>query len=129
MKSIKPGRGPSAMGFMESIFAAIFGVFWIFMAVSMGAPIIFPVFGIMFIVMAIVQAVYHYKNTTGKERFSTFDITDDGEEIDPLEQRFGNNVQEKRVTELNIDIEFCPYCGTKVASEYDYCVKCGKKLP
>ena len=28
MKSIKPGRGPSAMGAMGSAFAVIFGIFW-----------------------------------------------------------------------------------------------------
>lgn len=29
MKSIKPGRGPSMMGGISALFAALFGVFWI----------------------------------------------------------------------------------------------------
>lgn len=41
MKSIKPGRGPSAMGAAGSIIAAVFGLIWTGAAVSMGAPIFF----------------------------------------------------------------------------------------
>ena len=37
MKSIKPGRGPSMMGGVGSVIAAIFGVFWTIGAVQMGA--------------------------------------------------------------------------------------------
>ena len=48
MKSIKPGRGPSAMGAMGSIVAAVFGLIWTGAAVSMGAPIFFPLFGVVF---------------------------------------------------------------------------------
>ena len=55
----------------------------------MGAPAFFPIFGVIFIIMGIVQAAYNYKNATGKNRYSSFDITEDGEEPDPLEQRFG----------------------------------------
>ena len=79
MRSIKPGRGPSMMGAVGAIGAAIFGVFWIGMAISMGAPIIIPAFGVIFIGMAIAQAVYNYKNATSKNRYSAFDITDEQE--------------------------------------------------
>ena len=89
MKSIKPGRGPSAMGAMGSVVAIIFGIFWTIMAASMGAPLFFPIFGVIFILLGVVQAVYHFKNATGKERFSEFDIVDSQEEPDPLERRFG----------------------------------------
>ena len=45
-------------------------------------------FGVIFIVIAIAQAVYHFKNAASKNRFSAFDITDSNEEPDPLNQRF-----------------------------------------
>ena len=67
MKSIKPGRGPSAMGAMGSVVAIIFGIFWTIMAASMGAPVFFPIFGVIFVLLGVVQAVYHFKNATGKE--------------------------------------------------------------
>ena len=89
MKSVKPGRGPSGMKFIGSVFSIVFGIFWTIMAARMGAPAFFPIFGVIFIIMGIVQAAYNYKNATGKNRYSSFDITEDGEEPDPLEQRFG----------------------------------------
>ena len=89
MKSVKPGRGPSGMKFIGSVFAIVFGIFWTIMAARMGAPAFFPIFGVIFIIMGIVQAAYNYRNATGKNRYSSFDITDEGEEPDPLEQRFG----------------------------------------
>ena len=93
MKSIKPGRGPSGMSFAGSIIAVIFGIFWTAIAVSMtsgspfgGVTLIFPLFGVLFIILGIVQAVYHYRNATGRDRYSAFDITDSSEEGDPADQ-------------------------------------------
>jgi len=133
MKSIKPGRGPSAMGAMGSIIAVVFGIFWTITAASMGAPIMFPVFGVFFIVMGIVQGVYHYTNATGKNRFSTFDITDESEERDPLEDLVRGKEKEYPIppaTEIGEreGYHFCPYCGTKAEEDHQFCSKCGKKL-
>lgn len=116
MKSIKRGRGPSMMQGAGSIFAAVFGVIWIGIAVNVGAPPLFLLFGICFVGMAIVQAVYNFKNAAGKQRFSEYDIVDSREEGDPLD------------TYLKQDEGFCPYCGEAVKSDYVFCRKCGKKL-
>ncbi len=132
MKSIKPGRGPSMMGGIGSIFAALFGVFWTIMAVSMGAVFMAP-FGLIFIGIAVVQAVYNFKNATSENRYSAFDITDEYEEADPLNERFGKRHEE--ISEplekngMDIESQFCPYCGTKVGKGFEFCHKCGKKLP
>lgn len=80
MKSIKPGRGPSMMGGIGSLFAAIFGLLWTISALSMDAPPVFAVFGVAFILMALVSGAYHLHNATGKNRFSELDITEEGEE-------------------------------------------------
>lgn len=133
MKSIKPGRGPSVMGAMGSIIAVVFGIFWTITAASMGAPMMFPVFGVFFIVMGIVQGIYHYKNATGKNRFSTFDITDESEERDPLQDLVdGKNADPSRNNlkedEARTGYQFCPYCGTKAEEDFQFCSKCGKKL-
>ena len=87
MKSIKPGRGPSAMGGIGSAAAALFGVFWTLAAASMGAPVFFVLFGIVFILLGVVQAIYHFRNATGENRYSEFDIVDSDEEPDPLDPR------------------------------------------
>ena len=80
MRSIKRGRGPSMMNCVGSILAAIFGVVWTIIAINMGAPFFFPIFGIIFVIVGIVQAAYNYKNATGKNRFSEFDITEENGE-------------------------------------------------
>lgn len=133
MKSIKPGRGPSAMGALGSVVAVIFGVFWTILASSMGAPVFFPIFGVLFIILGVVQAVYHFKNATGENRYSSFDIVDSREEPDPLEQRFGPD-RDFRETPPASDgspdsSAYCPYCGAPVESDFAFCAKCGRKLP
>lgn len=138
MKSIKPGRGPSGMSFIGSIVSIIFGVFWTILAFSITANspfgmvgTIFPLFGILFIVIGIVQAIYNYKNATGKNRFSLFDITDSKEERDPSEKwiRNDNEIQEKEVNKSSgSDFKYCPYCGFQLDQEFEFCPKCGKKM-
>lgn len=132
MKSIKPGRGPSAMGSMGSVFAGIFGIVWIGFAASIGAPPFFLLFGVIFVVMAIVQAVYHFKNATGRNRMSVFDITEN--EPDPLD-RYVNQSQDSPsenrspVLEDGTEAQYCPYCGNKVNDRsHRFCSKCGREL-
>ena len=92
---------------------------------------LFALFGIVFIVVAIVQSVYNFRNATSENRFSSFDITDASEESDPLNERFGKSQynQTQTGTYQSGDSAFCPYCGTAVEEDYEYCNKCGKKLP
>lgn len=133
MKSVKPGRGPSAMGAMGSIIAVVFGIFWTIMAASMGAPIFFPIFGVLFIIVGVVQAIYHFKNATGENRYSEFDIVDSTEEPDPWDQRFGpernSAAPDAPHTEESGDFRYCPYCGARLGSGFTFCGKCGKRLP
>ena len=141
MKSIKPGRGPSMMGVIVGIAVAVFGVLWTIGAASittdmggMFAPdpfeqtmsAIFPLFGVVFVIIAIVGVVYNYKNATGKNRYSAYDIVDGNEEPDPLNERFGAEPQQHAGAE---ESAFCPYCGAKIEGDYRYCNKCGKRLP
>lgn len=125
MKSIKPGRGPSMMGGVMSVCMGIFGVLWTAVVASSGGGFM-ALFGVVFIVIAIVQAGYHFKNATSKNRFSTFDITGEDEEPDPWNVRFGESPQPAARSE---SAGYCPYCGAKVESGYVYCQKCGRKLP
>lgn len=70
--------------------------FWTIMAfvITQDSPFpvvgsIFPLFGVVFVIIGIAQGVYHYKNATGKERMSLYDITDASEEGDPLNRKYG----------------------------------------
>ena len=105
-----------------SAVVAVFGVFWTIAALSIGAPVFFALFGVGFVVMAIVQAVYNYKNATGKERFSVMDIVDDDEEGDPTDRWVEGSVD----AEVEAEVNFCPYCGAKAEKTFRFCQKCGK---
>ena len=127
MRSIKPGRGPSFQSGISSVFAVLFGLLWTLMAAQSGAPIFFTLFGVLFILVGVVQAVYNFKNAGSKNRFSAFDITEEGEEPDPLNERFG--AEEERTESTSGAAGYCPYCGAAVEKDFAYCGKCGKKLP
>lgn len=133
MKSIKPGRGPSMMGGFGAVFGIVFGIFWTVLAASMTqgfglVGIIFPLFGVLFIIIGVVNAIYNFKNATGENRYSEFDITDDTEEPDPLNQHFGG--KPKHTSNVPpTGSSFCPYCGAPVQTDFAFCRKCGKQLP
>ncbi len=156
MKSIKPGRGPSGMSFIGSLAAVAFGIVWTVIAFGMtsmsgfGFLSIFPVFGIIFVIFGIVSAAYSYKNATGKDRYSMFDITDSKEEGDPANKwirhdeadapYYGDRADERGWQDKNAGqennahnehsegYEFCPYCGAKLQMDFSYCPKCGSDV-
>lgn len=152
------------MGGIGSIFAAVFGVIWTVAAASMGAPVMFSLFGVIFIIMALVQGAYHWKNATSGERFSEYDIVDSKEEGDPLnrivagekdkrkavggevhrpeeeaaaiwntvtdrESAADRNSAANRESAADRRVRFCPYCGTPVEEDFEFCGSCGKELP
>ena len=129
MKSVKPGRGPSALGVWGAVIAVVFGVIWTVAAVSMGAPGFFPLFGVLFIITGVIIGIYHFRNATGKNRYSAFDITEEGEEPDPLQERFGEPRPDGDAGQTGGAAGFCPYCGAPADAEYAFCRKCGKQLP
>ena len=121
MKSVKPGRGPSMMGGVASVFAVVFGIIWMCGAASMGAPGFFLLFGVAFIGIGVVNAVYSFKNAAGENRYSAYDIVDsDGRQPD--------NVVPPQAGETG-KLAYCPYCGAKLGEGFSFCGKCGKALP
>ena len=126
MKSIKPGRGPSMLSGIVGIFMIGFGILWTVFA-AMASPV-FSLFGVLWTGIAISITVYNFKNAKGKNRYSQFDITDENEEPDPFNERFGNpqGFTKNRDDGGN---RFCPYCGIPVSDDFEFCNNCGKKLP
>ena len=117
------------MGGIGSVFAVIFGIIWMAGAAQMGAPAFFLLFGLVFIVAAIVQAYYNFHNATSENRYSAFDITEEGEEPDPLQERFGKQEQEIPMKDaVSAEGGFCPYCGAPVEKDHLFCRKCGRQI-
>lgn len=126
MKSIKPGRGPSMLGGIVGIFMCCFGVLWTVFAAQ--ASWLFALFGVFWTGIAVVQTVFNFKNATGKNRYSSYDITDENEEPDPWNERFGGGYGDAFKNRV-VDSKFCPYCGAEVEDDFEFCNKCGKRLP
>lgn len=123
------------MGGIVGIAVALIGVGWIIQTTRIGAPPFFLMFGVLFVVIALVAAIFNFKNAVGKNRYSSFDITDSEAEPDPLNQRFGDSesrfsdeINNRMTTESGKE-KFCPYCGAKMGADYEFCDKCGKRLP
>ncbi len=114
------------MGGIIGIAVALFGVFWTVMTIVMEAWFMIP-FGLIFIAIAIINTIYNFKNATGKNRYSQYDITDSEEEPDPWNEKFGEIREEKRQPESAA--KYCPYCGEKAEKDYKFCSSCGRELP
>ena len=127
------------MGGISSVAAAAFGVVWTLIVVSARGPWFMALFGVIFIALAVAQAVYNFKNATSKNRYSSFDVVDSNEEPDPFNERFGNQSSTGSMGDRDDDSglldqaedghKYCPYCGAETEPDYEYCASCGKKLP
>ena len=127
MRSIKPGRGPSMMGGVVGIFMILFGVVWTAMVARGGG--IFALFGVIWTCIAVANTVYNFKNATGKNRYSSYDIVDESEEPDPFNERFGEPQDEANDRLPSGENRYCPYCGAEVEGDFRYCPSCGRELP
>jgi len=162
LTSIKPGRGPSLMGGIGSLVAVVFGIIWTVVAsriagFASSSPVgsvvkVFPLFGIVFILVGLANAVYNFRNATAKQRHSIIEVTSEDVEPDPLNRRFGRSQvetctaagadetphdaettsagdAEKSPDEGKGDVNFCPYCGEPVRPDFRFCPECGRELP
>lgn len=126
MKSIKPGRMPSAQAAFMSVFGILFSIVWTAITFSMGAYFMAP-FGVLILIKCIWDLVYNLHNATQKNRYSMYDVVSPSEEQDPMQARFEESGA--AADESDADTRFCPYCGAEAAADFRFCKSCGKELP
>ncbi|WP_400260445.1 zinc ribbon domain-containing protein [Candidatus Methanomassiliicoccus intestinalis] len=125
MQSVKPGRETSLVSFIFSLVAIIFGFVWMGVASSIGAGF-FAIFGIVFILLGIISALWHLKNATSSKRFSIYEITDD-ENPSAVKYPFDNDPAERPNSALHK--AYCPWCGGALENkQYVFCPLCGKRI-
>ena len=129
MKSIKPGRGRSRLSGYMGFIASIWALIWTFAAVSLGAPIFFPIFGLLFLIVTVIHTIYHFRNASGKNRYSVYDVVDSAEEPDPLDISVRPEVPSSHQDGPATGSRYCPYCGARAEKSFAYCSQCGRQLP
>jgi hypothetical protein len=89
MYEFKEGRGTAFASVLGGFMAVGFAAIWIGLCVSMGAPIWFVLFGVLFGVVGLASAGYQLWVATTKNRPDLYDVTTDREEPDPFNRRYG----------------------------------------
>ena len=129
------GSGKRNMGgVIVSIAVAIFGIIFTVGAVSaisrspfnngFGPKQIFIAFGVLFVLVAVINAVKFYKgeiNEDGTPRSSAADRSDKEELVDRIVSEVRKTQQPQRRTEKWT----CAYCGTMVDENASICPACG----
>ena len=137
MHGVKPGRGPSLIGGIGGIIFIILGVAMFATAASKGAPSLFLFFLGGILLVALIGTIYSFWAATTKNRPSTFDITHDDEEIDPIARALGHGPKADSASQQEPQEErkprrfagdFCPFCGKKIEGDFDFCPHCGKDI-
>lgn len=125
MKQIRRGKGPSAQNGALSVLMAVVGVVWTIGALRIGAGFV-ALFGVFFVVFAVMQAVYHFSNASGKRQDTLYEIVETEEKptLPPPVPKAPPTPPAK--TGLG---RYCPYCGEPVRTDFAFCSGCGKKLP
>lgn len=80
---------------------------------------LFTLFGVLFMLLAVSNAIYHFRNAKKKNRDSLYDITDS-----TFEEREGTHDAFVPTPEAH----YCPYCGTPLVDGARYCQNCGQKI-
>ncbi len=119
-RNIPVGPIAAIPGVVMAVFVIIFGVFWTMSARSAGAPGIFTLFGIGFVVVAItgLASVVAAALKVGSR------VTSSYEEEDPVV--LYRPEPEKHKTEHAPQVyRECSYCGTRVDADENRCPNCG----
>ena len=116
--------------FVEGVIAvllALFGLIWTVNVVSRlsSRGEMLASFGVLFICVAVVIAVYCFKKAAEAGRCENEYDNEIIKNILLTDGKAGNYGKKEAHEEK---AKFCPYCGTPASGYFDTCLNCGKKL-
>ena len=117
----KYGKASAIVGMVMAIG---FIIFWIGSATMIGAPFIFPLFGIGMLVMVVLRFI------GGMKAYKAQEERRNKSEEKRYEEDLLREVQREysTYTETKDKQGFCPFCGAKVERNFNYCPKCGNHI-
>jgi len=129
-------NGNSFQGIAVGIFAVLFMVYWMFLAVKGGASPVTLIFGVYGLFMAVRIVISQYKagknNRNSNSGYNGYDMPHSSE--DPWDvsypsptERYGTDIYGNSISGTGTQ-NFCPYCGIPVKQEHEFCKNCGRKL-
>lgn len=147
MKVVKSNRGQPAVSFISSILTIGFGILWTMMVhrfisiVGGFGPmgILFPLIGVFFITVGIIQATLFIKYITrhdfhttdtdyfGRSGSNRFDFNFTGK-FENISQKYWGDSKFDSKVELKVESKLisCKNCGESFDIIFSYCPKCGK---
>ena len=120
------GSGDSVIGAGISV---LFMLFWNYTAIKGGAPIIFPIvggFGLYTSLKGFIQRFKDYRQRKNNPDFYGYDEYVDTHYTSMDYENTGYDTAPRQIE--SGDIRYCPYCGSKVQTDFAYCPYCGSKL-
>jgi len=111
----KERKAGKAMSLGSSIYGLVFSIAWCVIAVSMGAGFML-IFGIPFVGMMIYRlyVISQYAKEDKSEK----------KEQDPWDRPA---MESGSSYSAPTSSGFCPYCGSPIEADFEYCPKCGRK--
>ena len=101
------------------LFMFFFGIMWVSLTVQTPIPFI-SVFGILFIVLAVVLGINMFRNAavSGGDASASDVVPDCPWSVVRPPEPEGDGVEAL----------YCPWCGTPVMDEHEFCRRCGKRI-
>jgi hypothetical protein len=132
--SVKRGRAHSLGQGLSSLFGVVFGLFWLYLTRDSDGRLFHIAIAAFIIISAIVGGVFSLYNAFSRRRFSEYDVTHPGSEVDPMDRLLGlSTTGSTRETDRAEAVRkypgaHCPFCGVEAKGSFDFCPNCGKDI-
>ena len=140
MYSVKPGRGPALMVVIFWVIGGLSMIPVLIAVSSGGSEALRVIFGVWFVLAAIVALAFALHSAFARKRMTLYDIDTRGEEIDPVAAALRRSPdpppadagpasgQDPGASDHRHRGGSCPFCRGRVEPSFHFCPKCGKPI-